>query len=401
MTSPAPAATHAAPSPARATAPRVRLHGLDALRAGALGLGIVLHAIMPFAAGLPWLVSDVNQTDVVWIGIYWIHLFRMTLFMMLAGYFGRMVVQRRGQPSYVKDRLLRITAPLVGFWPIAVASLVVLATLNSILRDVTAPAPPPGMTEVPPVLLLFSPGHLWFLLVLTEVVLIMVLARTVLIKVLGAERSAVLAERIGGVLSAPFAVVLLAVPYFVAMLVQGDSTQGIIAPQTIIPAPGALVGYGGAFLAGWFLHARKDALQRIARQWPVQLGVAVVLAVIGLLTSPVMIGLVAHSAVIALAGWAWVLALTGLCVRFLGQERPWVRYLADSSYWAYLLHLPLLVGFELLIADQPWPILVKLLLTGAVVGAVLLLSYDLFVRSTWIGKWLNGHRRPRALFRRR
>jgi glucan biosynthesis protein C len=32
---------------------------------------------------------------------------------------------------------------------------------------------------------------------------------------------------------------------------------------------------------------------------------------------------------------------------------------------------------------------------------LLLLAYDLMVRSTWIGRWLNGHRRLRTIFTRR
>ena len=39
-----------------------RLHGLDALRGGALLLGIVLHARMPFLPGGGWLVAD-SQTS--------------------------------------------------------------------------------------------------------------------------------------------------------------------------------------------------------------------------------------------------------------------------------------------------------------------------------------------------
>ncbi|MFC2686084.1 MAG: acyltransferase, partial [Arachnia propionica] len=73
----------------------------------------------------------------------------------------------------------------------------------------------------------------------------------------------------------------------------------------------------------------------------------------------------------------------------------WIRYLADASYWMYLVHLPLLVLFEIPLADLGWPILVKLLLTWAVTTAVLLITYELLVRHTWLGAWLNGRRYPR------
>ena len=45
-------------SSAVAPAPAARLHHLDALRGGALLLGVLLHALMPFAPGELWLVND-------------------------------------------------------------------------------------------------------------------------------------------------------------------------------------------------------------------------------------------------------------------------------------------------------------------------------------------------------
>ncbi|MGO2606277.1 MAG: acyltransferase family protein, partial [Brachybacterium tyrofermentans] len=103
----------------------------------------------------------------------------------------------------------------------------------------------------------------------------------------------------------------------------------------------------------------------------------------------------------ALAGWAWVYGLLGLTARLVQRAIPWVRYLADASYWIYLVHFPLLLLVEVPLAALGAPILLQLAVALIVVMAVLLLSYDLFVRSTWIGAWLNGHRRPRAVFVRR
>lgn len=44
-----------------------------------------------------------------------IHLFRMMLFMLLTGYFGRMVALRRGLDDYFRDRAKRILLPVVVF----------------------------------------------------------------------------------------------------------------------------------------------------------------------------------------------------------------------------------------------------------------------------------------------
>ena len=110
------------PGTARRDALPQRLHGLDAVRSGALLLGIVLHSLLPFT-DIVWMINDSERSIVaLWISGT-IHLFRMALFMLLAGYFGRMVTLRRGPGSYFRDRAKRILLPAVVFWPFTVIPL--------------------------------------------------------------------------------------------------------------------------------------------------------------------------------------------------------------------------------------------------------------------------------------
>lgn len=121
----------------------------------------------------------------------------------------------------------------------------------------------------------------------------------------------------------------------------------------------------------------------------------------GLLLDKAVVGVVTYGAVIALAAWSWTFGLIGACTRLLRREIRPMRYLADASYWCYVMHLPIVVALGIAMADQDWPVLVKLALVWAITAVLLLVSYDLLVRSTWIGAWLNGRRRPRLLRRRR
>ncbi|SHK23166.1 glucans biosynthesis protein C [Nocardiopsis flavescens] len=377
---------------------RVRIHGLDALRGSALLLGILLHSLMPFAPEMPWLVVDDRSSPLAFAGVYVIHLFRMTLFMLLAGYLGRMVLVRRGPRSYFRDRVVRILLPLFAFWPVSVFSLGVIATVAAGTGTGGTPAPPP--IDAPLVLLVFTPGQLWFLLVLFEIIVLVLVARAVLLRVLGPERAGRWSARIGGALSHPAGVLLAAVPYAAALLLQGgDPAQGIMAPPTVLPEAAPLVGYLGAFLAGWFLHAAPDALGRMAPRWPLLLAPAVLGTVFMVL--PVAAGLpaAAGAGVVALTGLLWTYGLTAFMVKVFSREHAVVRYLADASYWMYLMHLPLLVAIEVPLAGLEWPIMAKLLLTWTVTTALLLGGYQLLVRRTALGRWLNGTRRrsgPRA-----
>ena len=84
----------------------------------------------------------------------------------------------------------------------------------------------------------------------------------------------------------------------------------------------------------------------------------------------------------------------GLFLRYADAPSARWRYLSDSAYWVYLLHLPFTIFIPALILNWPLPYALKLGACIAIVTAVCLLSYSAFVRSTWIGHFLNGRRYP-------
>ena len=88
-----------------------RLHALDAARAFALLLGIVLHATMSFFMFIP--VQDPSQSTTLAVTFYVIHVFRMSLFFLLAGFFAHLVLHRRGTRAFAKDRAKRILVPMI------------------------------------------------------------------------------------------------------------------------------------------------------------------------------------------------------------------------------------------------------------------------------------------------
>ena len=96
-----------------------RYHGLDLLRGFAMMLGLLIHANEPYqipgfaeALGMPPVTDLPGWMDLTDI---WIHLWRMPLFFMLAGFFGCMILQRRGAAGFLKDRLLRVGLTLLVF----------------------------------------------------------------------------------------------------------------------------------------------------------------------------------------------------------------------------------------------------------------------------------------------
>ena len=107
-TPPGTASAPAEPPPSR------RLHGLDALRAFAMLLGIGLHAALAFLPGF-WPVQD-NMAD--FAGPFdefflAVHGFRMPIFFLMSGFFTAMLWRRRGLGYLINHRLRRIALPLL------------------------------------------------------------------------------------------------------------------------------------------------------------------------------------------------------------------------------------------------------------------------------------------------
>ena len=91
-----------------------RLHALDAVRGYALLLGIILHATMSFVPSPTrlWVIRDSHPSITLGVLLFTIHVFRMTTFFLIAGFFAHLSFHRRGTWGFIKDRLQRIALPL-------------------------------------------------------------------------------------------------------------------------------------------------------------------------------------------------------------------------------------------------------------------------------------------------
>ena len=389
------------------TDPSGRLHGLDALRGTALLLGVVLHASMSYFPVTIWIVPDTDNSPVASVIFFAIHLFRMTSFFLIAGLFAHMMLERRGTGGFIRDRATRIAGPLAAFWfPMLAAIIAGLIWMAAIRNGGTIPTggpPPPPLT-----LETFPLTHLWFLWVLLILYVAMLILRAPFAM---ADRDGGwgrFVDRITGALIGPWTPALMAAPLAVAFWLAPNWTPffGIPTPDTgLVPNPVALTAFGTAFGLGFLLDRRRDLLVRIERLWPVftvvALGVgtgALVLAggpvpELAPVTDPELKAPLA--AVMALAVFASTLAVLSLALRFASGYSAVRRYLADSSYWVYIVHLPLVIVGQILVVNETWPWFVKF---GVVIGgtmAISLLTYELLVRHSFVGGWLNGRSIPR------
>ena len=113
-----------------------------------------------------------------------------------------------------------------------------------------------------------------------------------------------------------------------------------------------------------------------------------------------LVGVVFYGASAAL----FSVGLVGAFEGFLRSPRPWVRWLADSSYWIYIIHLPVVVFLTFYLAHLDrqgwlkyltgfgWGAELKFLVACVVTGALGIVTYRYLVRYTPMGTLLNGKR---------
>ena len=382
-----------------------RLHGLDALRAGALLLGVVLHASLAFFPQQIWIVADESRS----IGAAWlffaIHLFRMTAFFLIAGLFAHMMLARRGWLAFAKDRAMRITAPLAAFWfPVMVGivgALIWTSHMNGLIVPGAPPPPPPTYDWTN-----FPLTHLWFLWVLTLFYAAVLILRAPFAMLDRSGAWGRMVDRATGALIGPWTPVVLAVPLGLALWLDPKWIAFFAVPtpdEGVVPDTAALVGFGLAFGVGFLIDRRRDLLDRIAAWSPLLLVMAVGTGVAAWYLSggPKIAPMVEPTQDKAVAAWVTALAVyssafaaMGLCLRFLSGHSAVRRYLADASYWTYILHLPLVMLAQVWVQDWAGPWWLKLGGISLGVFAVCLITYELLVRHGFMGRWLNGHRVP-------
>ncbi len=90
--------------------------------------------------------------------------------------------------------------------------------------------------------------------------------------------------------------------------------------------------------------------------------------------------------------WLMIFGCIGLFRKFFSTKMPKVRYLSDSTYWLYIIHLPIVQILQAVFSNWQIPSGLKFILITILTTTTILLSYTYLVRYTWVGTMLNGKR---------
>ncbi|HEU4943627.1 MAG TPA: acyltransferase family protein [Solirubrobacterales bacterium] len=361
-----------------------RLHHLDALRALTMVLILPAHAVALMGLRGGW--NDAEAT------IYWlIHVFRLPLFFLVAGFFAALLIDARGTGAVVRNRLVRIGIPLVVVVAAVAPGLAVL--LQEVATDPLS-AGPDGLGAFTDL----KPSYVWFLWYLA------MLYATALGLRFAFGHSAGLRERLGhaGARLIPhgLAPLLLAVPC--ALLLYRQPTWIAEAPGgSFVPHFDLLAYYGLFFATGWALFALRGLREQIElrpRRYALFAAASLppALALFLLQDVPAIGGSrwlhLLALLLLSVTTWSLVFALLGLSRRLLRRPAPRLRYWADASYWIYLSHFPVMAAFALVLFELALPNSLRLTILTVATLLVIYPAYGLLVRHTAVGRVLHGPR---------
>jgi surface polysaccharide O-acyltransferase-like enzyme len=185
----------------------------------------------------------------------------------------------------------------------------------------------------------------------------------------------------------------------------GGSVPGF-GPDTsagLIPVPHVLLYYATFFGFGALMYGARGAGARFGRFWYIMLPMALAVLPFGWMfgyqterAADLIPSEAARRWVSCLLqvfyAWLMTLGLLGLSESLLAKDRPWVRYMSDSSYWLYLVHLHLIILGQTLFLRTDLPPLAEFTVLTITATAALLVSYHFAVRHTPVGTLLNGKR---------
>ena len=392
----------------------IRLDYLDAARSIALMLGIIFHAsisFMPIFIG--WAVMDISTNEFVPIFMLISHSFRMELFFLIAGFFSHMTFHQQGIRGFLRSRMLRLCIPLVVGWflfrPLLASGWIMgvqsmrgdVNILSALLEGLKS------LGELPNGLLVGT--HLWFLYYLLLICAAVLLLRQ-FIGLHKPIRSKVtqLADRLTFWLChSRLAVLALSIPTAACLWFMDH--WGMDTPdKSLLPHIPVSLLYAGFFLLGWLLHRQSSLIDRFTSlTWgKFILCIISIVVTISMSSFEMKFGHPQYKLLkicfilnYAIMMWSLVSLTLGLCKRLFSAPNKVVRYIADASYWLYLIHLPLIIWLQIAFSELPIYWLIKLIGISAITILISILLYDAFIRSTFIGVVLSGKRKSRYLFK--
>ena len=87
---------------------------------------------------------------------------------------------------------------------------------------------------------------------------------------------------------------------------------------------------------------------------------------------------------------AYTMLVLSFFIRFCSRPSKILKYVSDSAYWIYIIHLPLSFFIPAFFHQSKIHLFIKFIISSIIVSVICFISYHYFVRNSFLGKFLNG-----------
>lgn len=372
-----------------------RIHSLDSLRAIMMLLGLVIHSAVTYGTfpGYHWPLKDPASTSLFMdYVVLFIHAFRMPIFFVVAGFFGAMLFFERSPKKMFKNRIDRILYPLIVFILILAPTIKFASIYTNAVFDGNTN---PFMEAMEPfnILINWLPGstsHLWFLYYLFLITVASYFLGLLFNQFDSFTKKTT--QVFNWIIERPILKVLIFSALTIVLLfIMGSSWVATSTDWT--PDFNTFIFYFFFYGIGWVLFKSKEKLDTFKEYDWTFLILALILFT-GKFIFRSILGELETTIINSLVVWLFIFSITGLFIRYGSQHSYLMRYNSDASYWIYLLHLTFTILLPAFIVNWDIPADAKFIFVLLVTSGICLVTYHYFVRSTFIGKFLNGRKYP-------
>ncbi len=369
-----------------------RRHHLDAIRVSAILLLIPYHAARYIQKGL-------GEDRLVDAAVWFVHTWHMPLFFAISGFLAASGLRRSTAARQVRSRFRRLGVPLI------IGMLTVVPLANFFVIE--AAALWPRKQQIPAKRELtfghvfnLTPQHLWFIAYLLA---ISVLAIGVWLAIQQYPRvGATINRGFRSLMRSWWGLPALASASALVLITKSGWVAGGTMSNSLIPVPTLLAYFSLFFVFGWLLSGQDDLLEVLKRGAWLRFAAGVALAIpafalfynntdftgnvgtAGLLVEDGHLRPIGLYAV-GLVCWLMLLGVWGLMARYVQRESRPLRYLAEASFWIYLVHIPFLVAMQSSLANTHMEVILRYTLTVIGTLALAIGSYALIqaIRRAW------------------
>ena len=371
--------------------PAPRNIAFDNLRVAAMLLGLALHGLLPFKATTigRFPIHD-RLSHILADCIYFaLHDFRMQLFFLVAGFAAASLQTKYGWQRFWHNRVRRIVVPML-------LAFVTVAPMMRLLFQHHEN----GTWDTGSLIEYVGPYfHLWFLYLLLIAYVSLTIAQTFIYSIVSMRVLTYANAIVRLLLASSWLIPVLAVICVPLLWEMRD--WWVDTPQSYLPSRRLVAYYLLFFFVGVMMRRHADLLPEFGKRWGILLLSAnlILLPAMLMLTfhglaMPVEDVIVKCAAILTgtLYTWLMIAGSIGLFQAHFATRNAVGSYLAESSYWCYLAGFPLQVALQIQLADSALSIMSKFLIVNVLTFTLLILSYELVVRHSWLGLLLNGKR---------